>query len=939
MKKASRVSRRVITAIVLIVAGSLVLGTLHVSGFWDEEKAVHIKAGEIENSTLAIGSHLIHLSALTDSLYEIANTSAEESGQGQIYYKSELGGGAWFDITSATSLADITTDGSPVTNEEMEALFFTHHTKSDKITYDLRTGEAVNIFNIRDPYDLENMEELSPLKMFYDQTIELEGENDITKRIDVIWQTPLTSEAKKEAAEGLLGGLGDILSGILGMGKPPAQDISPTGAETMDAQLEALQKYLDALTENDAPAREIEKVSGVMAAVDAGRRYEVFLLVQEALQAYMEELGGSTGETEAPAEGGEGGEAESETTEGTMTADTPPELLSALAESIGNVEASLITYGGKMLSEGMTVISNAEHGLSTALIEHAEANNHAACDGDVKNLLLLDNIQNSVISDRPGELAMLDEMLLPAAEAVYAAAVGQGESAEYRAAVANNAAQALLNRYIREYEAEVNTRRGELEFLVNARCSRLDAQGSLTFVEEMMSTATGTLATAMPKDDFMDSALKSVEDFIVFLSNLLRKLQLALGGNEMDQLTAEKEALQTQRLQALDNNDLAAAAALQEQIDAVEESIRAMEDETAARMAELQKQIDSAEDGSAEQAAAKAELANLQNGLSDGSLGALVAQLKNTALGKGGGTGSGSGTGGAGTGDGSGSALDGDGSAVDALAGLLGTAPKLVLPALQEIYNELLLKGGNQDIIDSIEQAILENPGALRDDLSAEEIRTVASEWLLEKNAQQGADSGLGSLTGAGSGSGSGAGGASGNSKPLTGVGGISRQDGQNTLAAILGLQLYYDETGNPAVQKVLAALAQEQLNLGNPLVFDRIDDGSGEYLPLTAIQALTGRRYVWNKNASLGVLAQGADYYGFTVYSDWVQRDRDGVKTEQMARSAKYQACIHVPEEYTEEQFGVFAVYLPESTLGCVCDDPTMETAQELFAWLMRTT
>ena len=137
----------------------------------------------------------------------------------------------------------------------------------------------------------------------------------------------------------------------------------------------------------------------------------------------------------------------------------------------------------------------------------------------------------------------------------------------------------------------------------------------------------------------------------------------------------------------------------------------------------------------------------------------------------------------------------------------------------------------------------------------------------------------------------------------------------------------------------MLAALAQEQLNLGNPLVFDRIDDGSGEYLPLTAIQALTGRRYVWNKNASLGVLAQGADYYGFTVYSDWVQRDRDGVKTEQMARSAKYQACIHVPEEYTEEQFGVFAVYLPESTLGCVCDDPTMETAQELFAWLMRTT
>ena len=115
MKTAGRRHGRVAGTVVVLLVAALVLGTLQVSGFWDESKAVRIKAGEIENSTLAIGTHLIHLSALTDSLYEIANTSAEESGQGQIYYKSELGEGAWFDITSATSLLDITTGGSPVT--------------------------------------------------------------------------------------------------------------------------------------------------------------------------------------------------------------------------------------------------------------------------------------------------------------------------------------------------------------------------------------------------------------------------------------------------------------------------------------------------------------------------------------------------------------------------------------------------------------------------------------------------------------------------------------------------------------------------------------------------------------------------------------------------------------------------------------------------------
>ena len=146
MKTITRTKRWLIALVMILAAGSLALGgLLYAQGFWDEAKAVHITADAIEPSTLAIGTHLIHLSALTDSIYEIANQSAEESGQNTIYYKSELGGGAWFDITSATSLADITEQGTAVQNADIEALFFTHHTKADKVTYDLRTGRAVNM--------------------------------------------------------------------------------------------------------------------------------------------------------------------------------------------------------------------------------------------------------------------------------------------------------------------------------------------------------------------------------------------------------------------------------------------------------------------------------------------------------------------------------------------------------------------------------------------------------------------------------------------------------------------------------------------------------------------------------------------------------------------------------------------------------------------------
>ena len=249
----------VLTAVFMV--GSLVLGTLYVQGFWDENRAVHIKSATIESSTLAIGTHLIHLSALTDSIYEIAEKSAEESGQDQIYYKSELGGDAWFNISSATSLADITTSGSPVTDEEIEALYFTHHTKSDKVTYDLRTGQPVNIFDIRDPYDLEALEELSPLKMQYDQIRETQGENDTTERIDQIWETPVSG------SEG------------------------PAVIRDLDKKLSGLQSYLSVLRENGADAKETDQVSAVMEAVDAARRYEVFTVLEPVLSDYLDELG------------------------------------------------------------------------------------------------------------------------------------------------------------------------------------------------------------------------------------------------------------------------------------------------------------------------------------------------------------------------------------------------------------------------------------------------------------------------------------------------------------------------------------------------------------------------------------------------------------------------------------------------------------------------
>ncbi len=952
MKRLFHKQKSIFTVTVIVAVLSLVLGAVYIRGFWDESRAVHIKADNIESSTLAIGTHLIHISALTDSIYDIAGQSAEESGQSEIYYKSELGEDAWFNITSATSLVDITTGGSPVTDEEIEELFFTHHTKSDKVTYDLRTGEAVNIFNIRDPYDLKTLDEMLPLKMQYDQIINTTGEDDVTKRIDEIWKTDVKNPPDDSDGDDL------------------------EKASVYDEYMSALEAYISYLRDRDADADEIEVANQVMSSVDAARRYLVFANLLPVMEDYIIEIGGSAPPPPEESEGEEGEEGETEEEEAAGgTEPQSAELISATAETIGNIQGAMITYGGLMLAEGMTVISSAEYEFSNSLISNAKLKNYTACDNAVKNLIHLDKIQNDVISDRVGELTVLDDTLIPDAISEYRKILGQGESAEYRAEKTKNSPQALLDRFEDEYANNTNTKRGELEFLVEAKTKRMEQSSAMDYIDDVLAMVSDEFVSDIQYSDFADSAQNSLRQFIGNLSALKREIEQSSGGNELDKLLEEKSRLQEKRMAALDENDLATAKAIENEINAIEEEIRAKENEIGAKIAQLQDEIRGLEDGSSQKLSKMAELEALQNSLSDGTLGSLVADMKK----------------------------NGD---ADGLMGLLSSAPELVLPALQEIYNDLLLNDGDTATIDAIEQAILNNPTALRDELSAAQIKKLIDDWL-DKNGGDGTEgigsgagtgsggisgsgagtgsgsdagsgSGSSSGSGAGSGSGSGAGSDSGGGagtgsgnglgsglgiglgsgagnglgigsgsnsgrdsaddadESLLGIGGLSNDATQNAAAVIIGLELYASETGSNAAKQVASAKAQMQVDLGNPLLYSAINDGSGEYVSLISIQALTGRRYVWNKNASLGVLAYGSDYYGFTVYSEKVLRDRDGEKTEKMPRAAVFRNGVHIPEEYASEAFEVECVYLSSTNMACIYNVKIAELAQEIFTMLI---
>ncbi len=232
----------------VILAGLFHAGQTAYGAVFDEGQAVsygtYAASHTIEDSTLFIGTYLIHSQALTEELYEKALDSASESNQTNVYYKSELAGGAWFDITSASGIVDITSQGTIVEESELSGLWVTYYTGSDGVTKKARDDSAVNIFDNPDPYDLYHLPELEPLKIQYDNVYSSESEGVerfFYRHLQAFFRLNLRNDV----------------------------------TNACDEQLKGLQACYQALMEADK--KELaEIVSRLMGKIDARRRAEIF---------------------------------------------------------------------------------------------------------------------------------------------------------------------------------------------------------------------------------------------------------------------------------------------------------------------------------------------------------------------------------------------------------------------------------------------------------------------------------------------------------------------------------------------------------------------------------------------------------------------------------------------------------------------------------------
>lgn len=508
-------------------------------------ESVHIKSSSIENSTMVIGSHLIYIGAMTDEIYQIAYDSASTFSQSDMYYKSELGGGSWYEITSATSIADISTAGTPVPDSVIEALSFTHHTKSDGITYDLITGQPVNIFNIQDPYDLRGMEELRPLTTQY----QLLGNEEPGKQSAEGEEEEATTESQ-EGNEELRLLIQEFYNEDLRTTRMSEELV--VADETViqwDRQLNAVNTYYQQVSASLDESDEREMLNTVMSKLDAERRVYLYTKVYSLLETLSSKI--DTSKNSAIAE--------------------------AIVESQGNLQTSINEYSAKGFSDSSSVLGQEEYRLMQELVAAAEASDSGACNTALTKIGYLYNIKENTVDKGKEELDYLNSILLPNGEKAYKEALAAGMSQENLAAAGGN--QTLLERYAEETKSSINAVRTEYQFLIQAKVLRLSNEAGQAYMTTLIE-GVEAFRSAVKQDAAKDKAEETVEQYLLWLKEQLSELvSSGRGGTDMSILQEEKDKLLQEKQKALDNNQLGEANRLDSLIQAKDQDIAKLEQE------------------------------------------------------------------------------------------------------------------------------------------------------------------------------------------------------------------------------------------------------------------------------------------------------------------------------------------------------------------------
>ncbi len=637
MKRFLGVSSKCIKRFLSMALSAALLATvfgrpIESEAIFDKDKAITYQEFSskvtVDDSVLFIGTYIIHKDAMNTQLKEKAEQSAAESGQSNIYYKSEVSGGKWFSIRDIDNgVKGISKFGTPENIQTINPLYVTYYAGKDGILKDAKTLAAKNPFDIPDPYDLSSLPELEPIRSHFtssqsetsiSQTEFLDNKGSKTSgnmRSDVYYYQLLSTffslnlrDAQTNKCDQQLQALNDSYIALKGQGKEEEAQLVFSLMEKVDATRRALimerlamldenllntlytlctgsyytpyGNFKDSSSESSAASEEYTKelqdslkhnFTGVNSASSFVQSLFSSIGVVSSSSGWwtvLEQYEADKSKRDAEAnKDNENYSANKAQNEYPFKADN--ELLNAIGTATGNCANSYTTNLAKALVDTDDILGHAIYDYSTQVIAQTSG---GSVGGPVENLKHATNIKNNKVSDREGELQLLKNSFLDLAASKYFASATAGVNSEY----ASLSSEGEKSSSLENQRVDEETDRSMLEFMIEARRQRETAADCLEYVNQRIKL-TEELLTSIPSDDYKTYSTSSVQAHLSWLRKEAQKIIDSDSSlkSKMQKLLDKKAELQAKRDACLDNNDLAGAAAYDAKIKAVDQDIAA----------------------------------------------------------------------------------------------------------------------------------------------------------------------------------------------------------------------------------------------------------------------------------------------------------------------------------------------------------------------------
>ncbi len=573
-------------------------------------------------------------------------------------------------------------------------------------------------------------------------------------------------------------------------------------------------------------------------------------------------------------------------------------VIDAIGTAIQNCQESYIKHAGNVLTEGDTVLKNAEYEKSMAAVEMAQGGYGSGMEALLVELTHLYHLEEDVVADADAELSLLDNELLSQADLKYAQLLTEGAGSAYQTAAANGSSQSVKNQVLEDQKAKTDAARLELQYLLQSKSKRQPSGEAAAFLYQRIEHAEA-LYGQIKEDDYQSKARESIDAHILWLKELARSVEEedeTLESN-LQRLEKKKTGLLEEQTKAMDQNDLSTVKKYDVLIEQVDREIEAEEQR-------LQAILTSASSSAAE----KARAAN-QTG--ESSVLNNINQIKDAALLE---------------------IAEGNTENQESIMKKLNALSALgAESAIAEIRDKMRASGNDfQEAEKQAEQAILDSrESSFHDRYGGAGGTGGGGSGGAQAGGETGAGtdgSGAGTAAGTGGGAGTAAdGGSAGEEDPAAlvedALGAPFDELNDRQQAAAVTVLHRMGQSGNQRAAQTADTWLNMCVREGNRYVFQKLKREAEEYLPLPLIASCTGHRYVYSDSRTEVTLSKKLSVCRFQVYRDEVQL-LDGV-TEKLSGAVKAQGdCPYLSEEDARQYFDCEAEYIDGTEYG-ICLGP----------------